>query len=240
MDIARTHEQSYRVRFDEADARGYLRPSGLLRYAQDLAWQHSDAAGFDRGWYEERGVSWLVRMVSLGVIKPVAYGDRLIATTRVIGWRRVWARRRTSFELADGTSVAEADTDWVLLTREGRPTRIPDEIARYFAPGGSFRPDRIELPETPIDAISTETAVRPAMVDPLGHLNNAAYLDLVDEAVAPLADEAPARSGYRVEYLRPALPGAVLHVAAWRADDQRFACRMTDAAGSEVCRALVS
>ena len=35
-------EHEYRVRFDEADADGWLRPSGLLRYAQDMAWRHSD------------------------------------------------------------------------------------------------------------------------------------------------------------------------------------------------------
>ena len=47
-------EHEYRVRFDEADAEGWLRPSGLLRYAQDMAWRHSTEAGFDRGWYDAR------------------------------------------------------------------------------------------------------------------------------------------------------------------------------------------
>ena len=41
-------EADFRVRFDEADVSGRLRPSGFVRYAQDLAWRHSDAAGFER------------------------------------------------------------------------------------------------------------------------------------------------------------------------------------------------
>ena len=51
----------FRVRFDEAAPDGLVRTSALLRYAQDLAWQHSDAKGFDRVWYAGRDVTWLVR-----------------------------------------------------------------------------------------------------------------------------------------------------------------------------------
>jgi hypothetical protein len=38
----------YRVRFDEAGPDGNLRTSGVLRYAQDVAWRHSEVLGFDR------------------------------------------------------------------------------------------------------------------------------------------------------------------------------------------------
>ena len=51
----------YRVRFDEAGPDGLLRTSVLLRYAQDVAWHHSTSRGFDRAWYAERGLAWLVR-----------------------------------------------------------------------------------------------------------------------------------------------------------------------------------
>ena len=52
---------SYRVRFDESVPTGTIRTSGLLRYAQDVAWMHSDALGFDRDWYQARSLTWLVR-----------------------------------------------------------------------------------------------------------------------------------------------------------------------------------
>src|SRR4051794_41834360 len=51
----------YRIRFDEAGGDGCLPPSGFVRYAQDVAWQHSDARGFDRAWYAEREGQWLGR-----------------------------------------------------------------------------------------------------------------------------------------------------------------------------------
>src|SRR4029078_6036089 len=54
------HEARYRVRFDEAGPDGRLRTSGLMRYAQDLAWLHSTALGFGREWDAEGGPTSLV------------------------------------------------------------------------------------------------------------------------------------------------------------------------------------
>ena len=72
-----------RVRFDEAAPDGLLRTSVLLRYAQDLAWFHSSARGFDRDWYAERGLTWLVRAAEVAVVAPVRVGSELVGTTRV-------------------------------------------------------------------------------------------------------------------------------------------------------------
>ena len=102
----------FRVRFDEAGPDGRLRTSVLLRYAQDLAWYHSAQRGFDRAWYAERGLTWLVRAAEVAVLEPVQVGDEMTGTTRVIGWRRVWARRRTDFVDVDGTPIA-----WVHMHR---------------------------------------------------------------------------------------------------------------------------
>jgi acyl-ACP thioesterase len=99
------HETSYRVRFDEAGPDGLLRTSGFMRYAQDLAWLHSTALGFGREWYAERGLTWLVRAAELVVLAGVPMGTNVVARTEVVGIRRVFARRRGAFRLADGTSA---------------------------------------------------------------------------------------------------------------------------------------
>ena len=60
MAVARRIETPIRVRFEECQPGGEIRASAFLRYAQDAAWVHSDAAGFGRDWYRERGLTWLV------------------------------------------------------------------------------------------------------------------------------------------------------------------------------------
>ena len=239
MDVPQRYQVSYRVRFDEAAADGNLRPSGWLRYAQDLAWQHSEAAGFDRHWYADRGALWLVRNARLELHGDAAYGDSVTGSTQVVGWRRVWARRRSTFESSAGNRLAEAETDWVLTDTEGKPTRIPDEIAQHSAPVPTYRPDRIRLDPTPPHAHVVPASVRRSDIDPLGHLNNATYLDLAQEAAAEVRADRPGLARFQLEFVRPAVAGAELRIAAWSGDAGQVECRITDAAGTEHLRGLI-
>ncbi|MEO8207548.1 MAG: acyl-ACP thioesterase domain-containing protein, partial [Chloroflexota bacterium] len=83
----------YRARFDEAGTDGRVRTGSLLRYAQDIAWRHSEELGFDRDWYTEQSRWWVVRSAELEVRTPVPMGRILRLATAVIGHRRIWAHR---------------------------------------------------------------------------------------------------------------------------------------------------
>jgi len=231
MSVASGLQQSYRVRFDEAGEGGHLRSSGFLRYAQDLAWVHSEGAGFGRTWYRERGLFWLIRAVQLDVIADVPYGELLDVSTEVAGFRRVWGRRHSEFRLATtGRVVAEAIIDWVLLNSRGTPARVPTEILDLFGPGGqTFTPLRIELPTAPAmpapparaDPTHVELVARRSEIDPLGHVNNAAYLDYLEQHLVEIGRRAELRRRprrYLLEYVLPAEPGMTLAGEGWQAE----------------------
>jgi acyl-CoA thioesterase FadM len=215
----------YRVRFDECGADGIVRTSALLRYAQDVAWIHSERLGFDRDWYTRRGLAWVVRAAELGILVPVPLGTTLTVTTSIAGFRRVWARRRTEALLPDGTLALWGHTDWVMTDHRGMPGRVPPEFPAAFAtPPASFEPARVPLGPTPDVATRIATPVRPQDVDPMGHVNNAAYVDYLEEAVAAAGDEARAAlraipRRVRIEYVLAAVPGSTLAGAAWRMPD---------------------
>jgi acyl-CoA thioesterase FadM len=230
----------YRVRFDEAGPDGLLRTSVVLRYAQDLAWYHSTQRGFDRAWYAERGLTWLVRAAEVGVEGRVLTGDELAGTTRVVGWRRVWARRRTEFRDADGAVVAWTRIDWVLLDRRGAPTRIPTEFeAAFGAPAATFSLARVDLGVTPAGPRERSFRVRPQELDPMAHANNAVYADWLEEAVIEAGDEQAVRCIprlARLEYARAAEPGIDLVLSTWHASDG-WSFRVADPDGVDLLRA---
>ncbi len=220
-------QTSYRVRFDEAGPDGRLRTSGFMRYAQDLAWQHSADLGFGRAWYAERGLTWLVRAAELVIHQAPEMGSTLTARTAIIGIRRVFARRRGEFLLADGSSAGWVHTDWVLIDARGALTRIPSIFPEVFGGTDDMGPvGRIPLPPTPPDAIHRRFAVRPHELDPMDHANNAIYLDWLEEAILASAEPADARAAttdlprrYRMEFALAADAGAELDGAAWREHD---------------------
>jgi acyl-ACP thioesterase len=234
-------ERTYRVRFDEAGPDGNLRSSGLLRFAQDLAWIHSESAGFGRDWYAEQQLTWLVRAIELDVHVETAYGSELVVSTEVTGFRRFWARRRSEFHRPDDERLtAVALTDWVLLNARGTPTRVPQPIAQMFpVTGAGFAPLRIDVPAPATGTSGRRFAVRRSELDPMAHVNNAAYLDYLDEEY--LAGEhgrerLPLPRRYRGEFLASAEPGGELAGSGWPSE-RAWCYRLTGRDGRDLFQA---
>jgi acyl-ACP thioesterase len=233
----------YRVRFDEAGPDGNLRISALLRYAQDIAWRHSEQLGFDRAWYRDRGLGWVVRGVDLELDAPIPLGTTLRVSTAVVGHRRIWARRLGECRFADGRLAARVTTDWVLLDARGRVVRIPDDFGVAFA-----NPEvKSEILRVPVDsqapAARHRLTVRATDLDPIDHVNNAIYVDWLEEAIEavgwaghPGAATGSALGTLRIEYLASAARGDAIEIdvfgspASWQA-------RIGRADGLELVRA---
>ncbi|MGH2407220.1 MAG: acyl-[acyl-carrier-protein] thioesterase [Candidatus Limnocylindrales bacterium] len=240
MAVAQRISTEIRVRFEECGADGEIRASTFLRYAQDAAWLHSSSAGFGREWYGQRGLAWLVRCLELEVIGSGHIGDAVTVTTEVVGLRRVWARRRGEIIDATGAPVALVLTDWVMTGPGFTLARIPSEIEAFFpATPGTFEPARVPLPPTPADAHRRRFHVRRSELDPMAHVNNAAYVDYMEESLAEAGalEELGLRPRhYRLEYQLAAAPGAAITGATWR-DGESWAYRLSDEAGADLLRA---
>jgi acyl-CoA thioesterase FadM len=230
----------YRVRFDEAGPDGAMRTATLFRYAQDVAWRHSEHLGFDRSWYQERGLGWVVRGVELEVHQPVPMGHTLRVTTAVVGHRRIWARRMGECRLADGRLAARVTTDWVLLDARGKIVRIPDDFGVAFVnPEVQSEILRVPAPAgAPVSVL--ELAVRPRDLDPLDHVNNAVYVDWLEEALERAgwleAVAAAVPRTLRLEYLASAARGDEIGIELF-GEPGAWAARVRSSTGQEFVRA---
>lgn len=235
-DDPRVGQWPYRVRYDECGPDGHLRTSVFLRWAQDLASHHSALLGFERDWYRERGLAWLVRAAEVAVLAPVRFGDVIDGSTRVIGSRRVWARRRTEFNAADGRLSAWVQIDWVLLDARGAPTRIPPEFAVALTdPPAKLDLARVDLGERPPDARAAAFTVRPQELDPMDHANNAVYADWLDEGIIAAGGGSAVRAIprlARLEYARSAERDDPVRSLVWpNTDGSAWSVRLFDEAG---------
>ena len=201
---ARYREEGRGVRFDECGRDGRMRSAALLRHAQDVAWLHSERLEYGRAWYEARGVGWVVRGIDLLIDQPPHSNEVITATTSLAGFRHVMARRHTRLFTANGRVIADAAIDWVMTDAEGRPSRFPAEFEAFVERvGATFLP--IKIPATPPDGVVTHTVeipLRTSDIDPLGHVNHAAWLEIAEEALAAAAPAqlAATRRRIRLEY----------------------------------------
>jgi acyl-ACP thioesterase len=168
-------------------------------------------------WYFSHGLFWLVRRVRLVLDEPVAYGAVLDVTTRVVGVRRFWARRENVVHDPAGMLVGSATMDWIFTDETGRPGRIPQEMERAFpVVPAQIQADWMDIDDPPGRLQPSRCVVPAHEIDPRGHMNNAAYLDLFEDVLAGLGLDPQERPAlYELEYLKPVGAGDTLERFVW-------------------------
>jgi YbgC/YbaW family acyl-CoA thioester hydrolase len=221
------------VRHHELDAWGRVHPGAHLRTVAEVAVQASTAAGFGPAWYDALGAHWIVRRTLARFHRPVGRDAVSEVKTWVADFRRVRSRRCYEIRVG-GVLAVEAESDWVLVdVVTGRPRRIPADVERTFgAPSGAASARRDDWDETlpPVTPLRTAAAVRFTDLDSLGHVNNAAYMDVfVEAALGPLAHAgwgverlgarglAPFVAACDVEYRDAVVWGDALEITTWMA-----------------------
>ncbi len=229
------HERTFRVRHYECDAYGHVNNTNYLRYMQEAAFDASAAAGYDLARYAAMGHHWLVRETEIEYLTPLRYGDSVRVKTWVEDFHRVRSRRAYElYRAGDGELAARGTTDWVFIDDQtGRAARIPPEMAATFLPDGAepAAGPRRQWPAPPPPPAGRFAMRRKVMwqdVDPVGHVNNAQYLNYISDCGFEVAEAYgwPASrmqsAGFgilvrrhRIEYRTPALLGDELEVATW-------------------------
>jgi acyl-ACP thioesterase len=176
-DRGRRYVGEREVRLGDADRHGRLRLDALARFLQDVA--NDDA----RDVLGEDASSWVVRRTVVEVEAWPRFGERLTLTTFLGGAGGRWAERRTSVQGRAGR--VECASLWVHVDlRTGRPVPLPDRFLPIYGEvyGDRKVTGRLSLPPPPSTGRRARWATRVTDFDVLGHVNNAAYWDAVEEA----------------------------------------------------------
>ena len=123
------------VRQYELDQNGHVNNAVYLNWAEQVAIDHVEALGYGRDWSRRHGGGWVVREHRVTYHRPVLYGEAVLVTTlpqRVAGPRGT--RRTEIHRESDGVLVTEATTEWIWVTDDGRPARVPAELLERWTP----------------------------------------------------------------------------------------------------------
>ncbi|TAK11592.1 MAG: acyl-CoA thioesterase [Anaerolineae bacterium] len=181
------YSRIFRVRQYECDMYGHVNNANYLRYMQEAAIEASAAVGYDVARYNQMGKLWLPRLTEIEYNQALKYGDEFEIVTWVEDIRRVRSLRVYEFRRA-GEVAARASTDWVFMDAATRkPESVPpDLMAAYFddglpEPAERRAPFPTPPPPAPRLVIWPHT-VNWRDVDMAGHVNNAQYLSLMEDA----------------------------------------------------------
>lgn len=124
------HTVRWPVRNYELDSNGHVNNAVYLNWAEQMAMEHAELAGYERAWSRAQGGWWLVHRNLVTYHRPARFGDVVELTVRVIYLRGSRGVRQTEIcRAADREVLAEVVTEWVWVRdSDGHPARVPREM----------------------------------------------------------------------------------------------------------------
>jgi 3-oxoadipate enol-lactonase len=129
------------------DAFGHLNHAAVLALLERARWE-SLARGPGMDLFHRSGVGPVVRKAVVEY-RAAAFPSDVLRVEMAVVHRGTtsWTIRHSAKRVADGVLVAEAEIVFVCLDRAGRPTPLPEEMARLFGPrtSGAHAPRQITV-----------------------------------------------------------------------------------------------
>jgi acyl-ACP thioesterase len=189
-----------------------MRLDALARWLQDIAYADVEDAGL------AQHAVWVVRRTRLRIERFPRFGERFVLHTFCSGLGRMWAERRTTIRRADHEARVGAPEDsqldveaaslWVHLDPASwRPAPFSDEelVGYGDAAAGRRVTARLRHPAPVATNESRPWRFRATERDIAGHVNNAAYLEPLEEEL--LSGPEPDRLDVEIEYRTPSQAG---------------------------------
>lgn len=223
----------YRVRTGDIDQQMRVRLDAVARYLQDIANDNIAVTEF-----AATDPFWIVRRTVIDVHSPITWPADIslerwcgALSTRWTNMRvRVSADHQTNRFNPDPRPPGRIETEafWINVNEQGMPSRLSDQALsmlsqmtdehrlrwRAMNPEKAPDPASLMLPDR-------EHTLRITDFDPFKHLNNAAYLEAVEDELVEHADLVDQPHRVVIEYLRPITPGSGIRIRR-RRDPQRL------------------
>jgi acyl-CoA thioester hydrolase len=134
MTRPRVHTRRFTVPPEAIDVQGHVNNTAYVGWMQDIAIEHSTAAGWPMERYLELGAGWVVRSHFIEYLRPAFAGEPIAAHTWVPRFDdRATPRRYLFVRESDRQLLARAETQWAFVDlTTGRRRRLPAELTSAF------------------------------------------------------------------------------------------------------------
>lgn len=174
--------QNYTISHAHLDKYGRAKPSALLYFAQEAAGSHCAQLALDWDTLAKRGLFWAVIRHRVQIDRLPHKGETITVETWPMPTTRSAFPRTTAAYDAQGNLVFRAVSLWVLMDMHTRSMVLPGKSGIDLT--GTQRGDELPFPSSippkPLENTATRQ-VTYADLDRNGHVNNARYMDWVDQ-----------------------------------------------------------
>lgn len=249
---ARFYQNTYRVRTGDVDQEMRVRLDGLARYLQDIA--NDNIAVTD---YAVTDPFWIVRRTVIDVLVPITWPADFHAERWCGALSTRWTDMRVRLTSDSETNrfnpeprpngLIETEAFWINVNDQGMPSRISDTMLEFLScmtdehrlRWRSLNPEKAPAVEE-CELPDREHVLRITDFDPFKHLNNAAYLEAIEDELVDHPDLIDVPHRLVIEYLRPITPGTPITLRRKRIADCLFVWMLIPSDTGPVTAASIS
>lgn len=174
--------KEYEITAFHLDCFGRAKPSVLLHFAQEAAGDHCLELAADWDTLAQRHMFWAVTRQKLQITRLPQLGERITVETWPMPTTKVAYPRSTVAYDAQGNEVFRAISLWVLMNTDTRAMILPGKSGLEII--GALRGNELAVPSSLHPQLlehSSRRRVAYGDLDRNGHMNNARYMDWVDD-----------------------------------------------------------
>lgn len=181
------YELTQRIGYFQVDQHHSIRLSSLFQLFQEAAIHHANQWKIGTSIMAEKGESWILSRVAMQLDRYPKLDETVTVQT--------WATRLTQFKgfrefriIVGADTIGRVSSLWLYINIAKKAfSKIPSEIEQAFP----VRPDdiyfasldRLRLPKPEQESPTTSISLRYTDIDGNHHVNNAAYMDLLQTAL---------------------------------------------------------
>lgn len=197
------------VSYWDVDRDQRLTLGGVFKLLQEAAIKHADQFGLGMPGLAGRRETWVLNRMAVAITRYPRYEEAVKVVTWSAGIRGFRGYRDLRIYCGEEL-VVSASSLWIYVKLATKlPVRVPPELAAPFPVGQAevFRPDLDKLRFTPPapGAAGSAVSLRYSDFDGNGHLNNTAYLDCLQTALAR-GGFPPHPTGIEIQFLKEVAP----------------------------------
>jgi acyl-ACP thioesterase len=214
------------IRFGDVDRSNRLTLGAAFGYFQEAAIDHAEQLGVGFDAFAKIGHAWILSRISVVMERRPKFGETVTVESWPRGWEKLFALRDYAIRDNSGKAIARGRANWLIVDIEKhRPLRAKDIMEKLplnegvdALPAGTLNLGAREGLEK-----TGERRAAYSDIDYYGHVNNARYIqwiqDMVDPGILDTADEIR----LDINYLSEVLPGETVELWSASLPEKAFA-----------------
>jgi medium-chain acyl-[acyl-carrier-protein] hydrolase len=212
------------VQSSETDFQQRLKLSNLFLWLQDAAANHAASLGFGYDDLLKQDLAWVLSRIRVQFFDFPKMGEPVTVKTWPKGvQQKLFFMRDYQLSGADGQPFVSATSAYVLINTRTRRIAMPGVLDVPVPDNGGLSAideplDKIALVENLSDCYTLTVGY--SMVDIMGHVNNARYIDWISDCFSIAEHQAHCPAWLQINFLNEVKPGEAVRLLRGERPDQ--------------------